>query len=61
MASKPIKAAPAVRLQPMTEVTGPPKPQTSVATRIFKNNRTADRAFPMVQQKYPKFMGKTGF
>lgn len=51
MASKLVKP-------PAVIQAGPPKPQTSVATRIFKNNRTADRAFPMVQQKYPKFMGR---
>lgn len=51
MASKPAKL-------PSVVQAGPPRSQPSVATRIFKNNRTADRAFPMVQQKYPKFMGR---
>jgi hypothetical protein len=40
---------------------GPPKPpkaQPSIQSQIFRNNRTAARAFPMSPQKYPKFMNR---
>lgn len=61
MASKPIKPPAAVKIQPMPRTVGPPKPQPSIQSQIFRNNRTAARAMPMTPQRYPKFMGKTGF
>lgn len=38
---------------------GPPKPQPSVQSTIFRNNREGMRAVPMAPQRYPKFMGRT--
>lgn len=60
MASK-IPQVKLPKIAPLPQTPAPPKQQTSIQTQIFRNNREAMRAVPMAPQKYPKFMGKTGF
>lgn len=60
MASK-IAAVKLPKIAPLPRVPVPPKPQPSIQSQIFRNNREAMRAVPMAPQKYPRFMGKTSF
>lgn len=49
------------KIAPAPQVPAPPKRQQSIQSQIYRDNREAMRAVPMTPQRYPNFMGKTGW
>ena len=44
------------KIAPAPQTPAVPKAQPSVQSQIFRNNREAMRAEPMLPQRYPRFM-----
>lgn len=49
------------KIAPAPQTPPAPKPQQSAESQIYRNHRESMRAVPMTPQKYPSFMGRTGW